>query len=99
MPSYDYECADCGGFSLFRPMTEYKLAQKCPICDSVAPRSINGAPTVRSSSSGPGRTVTDRGAFNIQTMRQGLQHWNCRCCSGRSVSLVPRSARGTETKP
>ncbi len=32
MPTYDYECADCGPFSEVRPMAEFDRPQPCPDC-------------------------------------------------------------------
>ena len=38
MPTYEYECADCGPFTDVRPMAEYDQPQPCPDCGSMAPR-------------------------------------------------------------
>jgi putative FmdB family regulatory protein len=38
MPTYDYECADCGPFSEIRPMAEFEMPQPCPDCGQEAPR-------------------------------------------------------------
>jgi putative FmdB family regulatory protein len=38
MPTYEYECADCGPFTDVRPMAEYDQPQACPDCGAMAPR-------------------------------------------------------------
>ena len=38
MPTYDYECEDCGPFTEVRPMAEYDRPQPCPDCGQKAPR-------------------------------------------------------------
>jgi putative FmdB family regulatory protein len=38
MPTYEYECADCGPFSEVRPMAEFDQPQPCPDCTTPAPR-------------------------------------------------------------
>ena len=32
MPTYEYECPDCGPFTDVRPMAEYDQPQACPDC-------------------------------------------------------------------
>jgi putative FmdB family regulatory protein len=43
MPTYEYECPDCGPFNEVRPMTEYDQPQPCPDCDTMAPRLLTVA--------------------------------------------------------
>lgn len=38
MPTYDYDCRRYGTFSLYRPMSEYDLAQDCPGCGAASQR-------------------------------------------------------------
>lgn len=38
MPTYDYECGNCGPFSENRPMAEFDRPQPCPDCGDDAPR-------------------------------------------------------------
>jgi putative FmdB family regulatory protein len=38
MPTYEYECPDCGPFSDVRPMAEFDRPQPCPDCGAMAPR-------------------------------------------------------------
>jgi putative FmdB family regulatory protein len=43
MPTYEYECADCGPFHEVRPMAEYDRPQPCPDCGALAPRLLTCA--------------------------------------------------------
>jgi putative FmdB family regulatory protein len=38
MPTYEYECPDCGPFADVRPMAEFDRPQPCPDCRTMAPR-------------------------------------------------------------
>lgn len=46
MPTYTYDCSQCGSFALNRPLVEYALPQPCPTCGSEAPRVLS-APAVQ----------------------------------------------------
>ncbi len=38
MPTYEYECPDCGPFQEVRPMAEFDRPLPCPDCAQPAPR-------------------------------------------------------------
>ncbi|NEZ59015.1 FmdB family zinc ribbon protein [Adonisia turfae] len=38
MPLYDYKCADCGPFDVWRKMAEVKIPLPCPGCGVIATR-------------------------------------------------------------
>src|SRR4051812_32203878 len=38
MPTYDFECADCGRFSVLKPIAQRAEPQPCPGCGRVAGR-------------------------------------------------------------
>lgn len=44
MPTYEYECTDCGGFSAARPLAQYQESVACPGCGIAAPRVLLSAP-------------------------------------------------------
>jgi putative FmdB family regulatory protein len=44
MPVYDYDCPACGGFTVLRPMAEYREPHDCPACGAAAPRVVATAP-------------------------------------------------------
>jgi putative FmdB family regulatory protein len=69
MPSYDYECADCGPFTEARPMAEFDLPQPCPDCAQPAPRLLT-APAL-----GGAAQQADSGAALARAHPGG-----CACC-------------------
>lgn len=40
MPTYDYECENCGPFKEVHPMAEFAQPQHCPDCGDMAPRML-----------------------------------------------------------
>jgi putative FmdB family regulatory protein len=41
MALYDYQCAACGPFSLWRPLSERNFLASCPVCQEPARRVIS----------------------------------------------------------
>ncbi len=76
MPTYDYECADCGPFSEVRPMAEYDRAQPCPDCTLLAPRLLT-APAL----GGGAQEATAGPATPVRPHMGG-----CSCCMPRRLS-------------
>jgi putative FmdB family regulatory protein len=74
MPTYEYECADCGPFTEVRPMAEYDLPQPCPDCGNPAPRLLTVAAI-------GGTAREDAGAAPAIAHGGG-----CGCCSPRRLS-------------
>ena len=75
MPTYDYECPDCGPFSEIRPMAEFDRAQPCPDCSALAPRLLT-APALAG-----GAQQGDAGAASAPAHAGG-----CACCMPRRLS-------------
>jgi putative FmdB family regulatory protein len=75
MPTYEYECADCGPFSEVRPMAEFDREQPCPDCTQPAPRLLT-APAL-----GGGTQETNAGATPASAHTGG-----CACCMPRRLS-------------
>ncbi len=73
MPTYEYECADCGPFAEVRPMAEYDRAQPCPDCGQDAPRLL----TAPSLSGG----AQEASAAPVRAHAGG-----CGCCAPRRLS-------------
>ncbi|MFP5506509.1 MAG: FmdB family zinc ribbon protein [Gammaproteobacteria bacterium] len=74
MPVYDYHCGDCGDFSAFRPMSEYREPMACPACGQVAARVIT-APNLACMSAS-NRTAWERNERSAHEPRRGS------CASG-----------------
>jgi putative FmdB family regulatory protein len=75
MPTYEYECADCGPFSEVRPMAEFDREQPCPDCTQPAPRLLT-APAL-----GGGTQEANVGATPASSHAGG-----CACCMPRRLS-------------
>jgi putative FmdB family regulatory protein len=75
MPTYDYECPDCGPFSENRPMAEFDRPQPCPDCSALAPRLLT-APAL-----GGGAQQSDPGGTSTPAHAGG-----CACCMPRRLS-------------
>jgi putative FmdB family regulatory protein len=74
MPTYDYECADCGPFTEVRPMAEFDRPQPCPDCAQPAPRLLT-APALSG------------GATQAATGPAPAAHaGGCACCAPRRLS-------------
>jgi putative FmdB family regulatory protein len=73
MPTYDYECADCGPFSEVRPMAEYDHPQPCPDCGQGAPRLLT-APALGG------------GAQEVSAAPARAHAGGCACCMPRRLS-------------
>jgi putative FmdB family regulatory protein len=74
MPTYEYECEDCGPFTELRPMAEYDLPQPCPDCGKPAPRLL----TIAAISGG---VREDAGVAPAAAHGGG-----CACCAPRRLS-------------
>ncbi len=75
MPTYEYECPDCGPFSEAHPMAEYDRPQSCPDCAQPAPRLLT-LPAI-----GAGAQSPDATAASVRSHAGG-----CACCAPRRLS-------------
>ena len=73
MPTYEYECADCGPFTDVRPMAEYDRPQPCPDCGQEAPRLLT-APSLGG------------GAQEAVAAPTRAHPGGCACCMPRRLS-------------
>ncbi|WP_158932834.1 FmdB family zinc ribbon protein [Acidisphaera sp. S103] len=74
MPTYEYECPDCGPFSDVRPMAEFDQPQPCPDCEQPAPRLLT-APALAGS-------AQETTAGSSAPAHAG----GCACCMPRRLS-------------
>lgn len=44
MPTYDYDCPNCGGFDALRPIADRDQPSACPDCGKASPRVLTAAP-------------------------------------------------------
>jgi putative FmdB family regulatory protein len=73
MPTYEYECTDCGPFNEVRPMAEYDRPQPCPDCGHEAPRLLT-APALGG------------GAQEVASAPARAHAGGCACCAPRRLS-------------
>ncbi|HQT78464.1 MAG: hypothetical protein B7Z80_15805 [Rhodospirillales bacterium 20-64-7] len=75
MPTYQYECENCGPFTEVRPMSEYARPQPCPDCGQDAPRLLTVAAI------GGGAQPAEAGGAPARAHAGG-----CACCVPRRLS-------------
>jgi putative FmdB family regulatory protein len=98
MPVYDYQCADCGVFTAFRPMSAFRDPCPCPDCGRQAERVFLTMPAVA------GMDPAKRTAFatNERASHEPRRSHGagCSCCSGAGKSAkVAESPSGAKSFP
>lgn len=106
MPTYDYDCADCGGFDAIRAQAQRNDPCACPDCGAASPRVFVTAPRL-ACLSGDTRRAMDRNERAVHAPRssagyQRLRHpGGCGCCqpvrSGATVT-APNGAKAFPTR-
>jgi putative FmdB family regulatory protein len=95
MPVYDYACAECGQFTMLRPMSEYLKPQHCPLCQALAPRAMHTAPRL-ALMDGVRRNVArinERAAHEPRHENKHQHHAGCGC--GGSQKSAAKSFPGS----
>lgn len=98
MPTYDYECAGCGGFDALRSLSQRDEPAACPECGAASPRVFAAAPRLALLEEGTRRAmdVNERARHEPRSSRdyQRFKHpAGCGCCS------TGRPSRKTVTAP
>ncbi len=103
MPVYDYECGDCGVFTLMRPMSESDQPASCPSCEGAAPRTFLVMPGLATMSGDRRKAIgiNERSAHAPQTVDQRMASHGpgCGCCKGLNKRLVTKTADGAKGFP
>lgn len=108
MPTYDYECPDCGGFDAFRSLARRNEPAECPACGARAPRVLVSAPRLSAIATGTRRAIeaNERAAHEPRSSRDlaggygRLRHpAGCGCCSTGIRSATVRSPSGAKAFP
>lgn len=106
MPTYEYECADCGPFDMLRPVAQRDDELNCPRCNRPSRRVIVSAPRLAALN---GRAllahITNERAMHAPMTpgeyRAYRHPQGCRCCSGsgaKSMGTV-RGPQGAKAFP
>jgi len=112
MPTYDYECADCGGFDAFRSIAQRNDPAACPQCGAGSPRVLASAPRLSCVATGTrlaieanersaNAPISSRDYAAGQAGRYGrMKHpAGCGCCSPGIRSATVRSPSGAKAFP
>ena len=105
MPTYDYDCADCGGFEAFRSIAKRDEPCDCPACGSVAARVLS-APRLELLADSTRRALETNERASHQPKRSAdgygrMRHpAGCGCCStAKRNSATVTGANGQKAFP
>ena len=103
MPTYDYQCTDCGGFDALRSLSQRNDPAACPECGSDAARVFASAPRLALMEAGTRSAMAVNERARHEPKRSGeyqrFKHPSgCGCCSTRPSATV-RGANGTKAFP
>jgi len=95
MPFYDYECGECGPFTVNRPMAEFDRPNPCPVCGAIARRVFLTAPRIggRQASDGAGRGRLGQSPSGASSAAHAA---NCGCCLPRGRRVFEATAATAE---
>jgi putative FmdB family regulatory protein len=86
MPTYEYECPNCGPFTAMRPMAEFDLPMACEECATAAPRVMLTAPSFACMPAGARNAHATNERSAHRPAKSGGRHPpSCGCCSGKTV--------------
>ncbi|MBN9427047.1 MAG: zinc ribbon domain-containing protein [Burkholderiales bacterium] len=101
MPTYDYRCAACGGFSAIRPLAERNALCACPSCGTASAREIFAMPMLAglSAQSRQAHAINERSAAEPRSLadyRASRHGGGCSCCvPGKGSKNTLRLADGS----
>jgi len=104
MPTYDYDCRDCGGFDAFRSLSDRNEPAACPACGAASPRVFAAAPRLALLDGGTRRAmdVNERARHEPKSSRdyQRLRHpAGCGCCAGGRSKATVTAPNGAKAFP
>lgn len=103
MPTYDYECRDCGGFDAMRSVSRRDEPAACPDCGAASPRVMSAAPrlALMAGSTRSAIETNERARHEPKSSKdyQRLKHPSgCGCCSTKRGATVT-GANGVKGAP
>ena len=104
MPTYDYQCNDCGGFEARRNVSERADTIGCPDCSTASVRVMSAAPRLALMSYGTRRAIATNERAANEPKRSGdyarLKHPSgCGCCSTGIRGATVTGANGNKAFP
>jgi len=104
MPTYDYECRDCGGFDALRSVSRRDEPAACPDCGAASPRVMSAAPrlALMAGSTRSAIETNERARHEPKNSNdyQRLKHPSgCGCCSSAKRGATVTAANGVKGAP
>ena len=105
MPTYDYECRDCGGFDALRSVSRRDEPAACPECAAASPRVMSAAPrlALMAGSTRSAIETNERARHEPKSSKdyQRLKHPSgCGCCGTKRGATVtaPSGAKSAPSR-
>lgn len=104
MPTYDYNCAQCGSFDALRSVSMRNQDAACPSCGGVAPRIIASAPALALMEGGTRLAMATNERARHEPKSSGsyarLKHpAGCGCCSTGKRGATVTAPNGNKAFP
>lgn len=105
MPTYEYECRDCGGFEAFRLLASRNEPAECPGCGTRSPRVFSSAPSLALMDGHTRDAMATNERARHEPKRSSdvarLRHPSgCGCCkAGGARSATVRAPNGNKAFP
>jgi putative FmdB family regulatory protein len=104
MPTYDYQCPQCGPFDTLRSIAMRDQAAACPECSGMSPRVLSGSPALALMENGTRRAVSINERASHEPTRSGdyarLKHpAGCGCCGTGKRGATVQAPNGNKAFP
>ena len=108
MPTYDYDCVQCGGFEALRPLRLRDEPAACPGCGTAAARVLAAAPRLALMADGTRRAMhTNERARHEPASSRDYDHGyarfkhpaGCGCCGSGRRSATVTAPNGAKSAP
>jgi putative FmdB family regulatory protein len=101
MPTYEYECSDCGSFTANQPMAQYQEPQACPECSQLAPRALISAPAFAAMPGGTRKAhaINEKAAHAPKSSKEHVHSSGCGCGGKIGKSATVQAKDGSKAFP
>jgi putative FmdB family regulatory protein len=104
MPTYDYDCGQCGSFDALRPVAMRNQDAACPSCGGLAPRILASAPSLALMEGGTRLAMATNERARHEPKSSGsyarLKHpAGCGCCSTGKRGATVTAPNGNKAFP
>jgi putative FmdB family regulatory protein len=94
MPTYDFKCADCGVFSVLKPIAQRAAPQPCPGCGRIAERVLEAPRLALMPQAGRHAAAVNEKSRHEPRLSQASHPHGCGCGAhgaASSASTSPKS--------